>query len=49
MNFNRIYNGMVGRDFIASFNDNFTICDETFLSILATLLYKVKSTDIKEK
>ena len=48
MNFQRIFNGMVGRDFITAFNDNFTICDETFLSILATLLYKVKSTDIKE-
>lgn len=48
MNFTRIFNGMVGRDFINAFNDNFTICDTTFLEILATLIYKVKSTDIKE-
>ena len=27
--------------------DNFTITDKTFLEILATLIYKVKSTDIK--
>ena len=48
MNFTRIFNGMVGRDFIAAFNDNFNITNDTFLSILATLIYKVKSTDIKE-
>lgn len=48
MNFKTIYNGMIGKDFIKVFNDNFTITDEAFLSILATLLYKVKSTDIKE-
>ena len=48
MNFKNIFNGMVGRDFIKAFNDNFVIADETFLSILATLIYKVKSTDIKE-
>ena len=48
MNFTQIFNGMVGRDFIKAFNDNFTITDKTFLEILATLIYKVKSTDIKE-
>ena len=48
MNFTEIFNGMVGKDFIVAFNDNFRITNNTFLSILATLLYKVKSTDIKE-
>ena len=48
MNFTQIFHGMVGRDFIKAFNDNFTITDETFIKILATLIYKVKSTDIKE-
>lgn len=48
MNFTQIFHGMVGRDFIKAFNDNFTITDKTFLEILATLIYKVKSTDIKE-
>ena len=48
MNFTQIFHGMVGRDFIKAFNDNFTITDETFIEILATLIYKVKSTDIKE-
>ena len=48
MNFTQIFHGMVGKDFIKAFNDNFTITDETFIKILATLIYKVKSTDIKE-
>ncbi len=48
MNFTEIFNGMVGRDFIIAFNDNFRTTNDTFLSILATLLYKVRSTDIKE-
>ena len=48
MNFTEIFNGMVGKDFIVAFNDNFRTTDRTLLSILATLLYKVKSTDIKE-
>ena len=48
MNFTEIFNGMVGKDFISAFNDNFRITNNTFLDILATLLYKVKSTDIKE-
>ena len=48
MNFTEIFNGMVGKDFIVAFNDNFRTADRAFLSILATLLYKVKSTDIKE-
>lgn len=48
MNFTQIFHGMVGRDFIKAFNDNFTITDKAFLEILATLIYKVKSTDIKE-
>lgn len=48
MNFTEIFNGMVGKDFIVAFNDNFRKADTTFLSILATMLYKVKSTDIKE-
>ena len=48
MNFATIFHGMIGRDFIKAFNDNFVIADETFLSILAQLIYKVKSTDIKE-
>lgn len=48
MNFTQIFHGMVGRDFIKAFNDNFTITDKTFIEILATLIYKVKSTDIKE-
>lgn len=48
MDFTQIFNGMVGRDFIKAFNDNFIIADRTFLEILATLIYKVKSTDIKE-
>jgi predicted nucleic acid-binding Zn-ribbon protein len=48
MDFTQIFNGMVGKDFIKAFNDNFTITDKTFLEILATLVYKVKSTDIKE-
>ncbi len=48
MNFTEIYNGMVGRDFIIAFNDNFRTTNQTFLSILAALIYKVKSTDIKE-
>ena len=48
MNFTEIFNGMVGKDFISAFNDNFRISNNTFLDILATLLYKVKSTDIKE-
>lgn len=48
MNFEKIFHGMIGKDFIKAFNDNFTIADTAFLEILATLLYKVKSTDIKE-
>ena len=48
MNFTNIFHGMIGRDFIKAFNDNFVIADETFLKILAQLIYKVKSTDIKE-
>lgn len=48
MNFEKIFHGMVGKDFIKAFNDNFTIADKTFLDILAVLIYKVKSTDIKE-
>lgn len=48
MNFTQIYNGMVGRDFIKAFNDNFIIADTNLVDILATLIYKVKSTDIKE-
>ena len=48
MDFTQIFHGMVGRDFIKAFNDNFIITDRTFLEILATLIYKVKSTDIKE-
>lgn len=48
MNFTEIFNGMVGKDFITAFNDNFKTTDRALLSILATLLYKVKSTDIKE-
>ena len=42
MNFTEIFNGMVGKDFIVAFNDNFRKADATFLSILATMLYKVK-------
>ena len=48
MNFTQIYNGMVGRDFIKAFNDNFIIADHNLVDILATLIYKIKSTDIKE-
>ena len=48
MNFTQIYHGMVGRDFIKAFNDNFTIADTNLVDILATLIYKIKSTDIKE-
>lgn len=48
MNFTQIYNGMVGRDFIKAFNDNFTIADTCLVDILATMIYKIKSTDIKE-
>ena len=48
MNFEKIFHGMIGKDFIKAFNDNFTIADKTFLDILAVLIYKVKSTDIKE-
>jgi len=48
MNFTQIYHGMVGRDFIKAFNDNFTIADECLVDILATMIYKIKSTDIKE-
>ena len=48
MNFTQIYNGMVGRDFIRAFNDNFTIADTCLVDILATMIYKIKSTDIKE-
>ena len=48
MNFTRIFNGMVGRDFINAFNDNFTITDNTFLEILAQMIYVIKSSDIKE-
>lgn len=48
MNFTEIFNGMVGKDFIVAFNDNFRKSDQVFLEILATLIYKVKSTDIKE-
>lgn len=48
MNFEKIFHGMIGKDFIKAFNDNFNIADKNFLEILATLIYKVKSTDIKE-
>lgn len=48
MNFTQIYHGMVGRDFIKAFNDNFTIANTNLVDILATLIYKIKSTDIKE-
>jgi predicted nucleic acid-binding Zn-ribbon protein len=48
MNFTEIFNGMVGKDFIVAFNDNFRKSDAAFLEILATMIYKVKSTDIKE-
>ena len=48
MNFRTIFNGMVGRDFIKAFNDNFTIADECLVDILAAMIYKIKSTDIKE-
>ena len=48
MNFTEIYNGMIGRDFITAFNENFRTADQAFLGVLAALIYKVKSTDIKE-
>mgnify|MGYP003303815346 FL=1 len=47
MNFEKIFHGMIGKDFIKAFNDNFNIADKNFLEILATLIYKFKSTDIK--
>lgn len=48
MNFTNIFHGMIGRDFIKAFNDNFNIADRNFVSLLAEMIYKVKSTDIKE-
>ena len=48
MNFTQIYNGMVGRDFIKAFNDNFIIADTNLVDILAKMIYKINSTDIKE-
>ena len=48
MNYTEIYNGMVGKDFIVAFNDNFRDTDTIIARILETLLTKVKSTDIKE-
>lgn len=48
MNFTQIYNGMIGRDFIKAFNDNFTIADHSLLQLLAAMIYKINSTDIKE-
>ena len=48
LNFANIFHGMIGKDFITAFNENFNLCDRTFLAILADMIYKVKSTDIKE-
>lgn len=48
MNFTSIFHGMVGRDFIRAFNDNFNLADKTFVALLAEMIYKVKSFDIKE-
>lgn len=48
MNFTSIFHGMVGRDFIRAFNDNFNLADQTFVALLAEMIYKVKSSDIKE-
>ena len=48
MDFTSIFHGMVGRDFIRAFNDNFNLTDRTFVALLAEMIYKVKSTDIKE-
>lgn len=48
LNFSQIYHGMIGRDFIESFNGNFNICDEKFIYILGQMIYMVKSSDIKE-
>lgn len=47
MEFETIYNGMTGREFIIAFNDNFNKIDAKVLEILGQLLYAIKSEDVK--
>ncbi len=49
MNFTQIFHGMVGRDFIKAFNDNFTITDETFIKILVDIIIYFISYKIQKK
>lgn len=48
LDFISIYHGMIGKDFITAFNSNFNTVDAQVIAILGELIYKVKSSDIKE-
>lgn len=48
LNFTSIYHGMIGKDFITAFNSNFNTVDAQVIAILGELIYKVKSSDVKE-
>lgn len=48
LNFSQIYHGMIGRDFITAFNGNFNICNTQILYLLGEMIYRVKSSNIKE-
>lgn len=46
--FVKVFNGMVGRDFIIAFNENINLLDTELWDIVNTLKYKTKSEDVKE-
>lgn len=48
LNFTNIFHGMIGRDFITAFNTNFSIADEKIIYLLGEMIYRIKSSDIKE-
>lgn len=47
LNFEQIYHGMIGRDFIVAFNNNFNIADTQLIYLLGQMIYRIKSSDIK--
>ena len=48
LDFSKIYHGMMGRDFIVAFNGNFLKVDENLIYLLGEMIYRIKSSDIKE-
>lgn len=47
LEYKTIYHGMIGKDFITAFNENFNKTETNILSILGNLIYMIKSEQIK--